>query len=239
LFLPETGQKYGACSRVTDAKWVKKLKSLWRDPEARRVFYALLGGKAIGLGLILTAMWGLPGYFGHAAHAADAAGAHSECVNPLNTAWTLSAAFLVFFMQAGFLFLEAGFARTRETVNVLLEGIVDTCLCGALFWAFGFAFMFGSGNGFIGLQYFFLHGAPEAYGSTGVPIEAFWLFQFAFADTCSTVTSGAMVGRTSFAGDLWYSIGVSGFIYPIFGHWAWGPDGWLNNTKRAPIRSVV
>jgi Amt family ammonium transporter len=56
---------------------------------------------------------------------------------------------------------------------------------------------------------------------------AYFLFQFAFADTCSTVTSGAMVGRTGFVGDLLYSVGVSGFIYPILGHWVWGPDGWL------------
>jgi Amt family ammonium transporter len=195
------------------------------------VFFALLGGKALGLLVLVAAIWGLPEYFGHPAHAAENGGVHSECVNPLNTVWTLSAAFLVFFMQAGFLFLEAGFSRTRETVNILLEGIVDTCLCGALFWAFGFAFMFGAGNGFIGHQYFFLQGAPETYGSTGVPMLAFWLFQFAFADTCSTITSGAMVGRTSFVGDLWYSVAVSGFIYPIFGHWAWGPDGWLSTIK--------
>src|SRR6185295_12153319 len=56
---------------------------------------------------------------------------------------------------------------------------------------------------------------------------AFWLFQYAFADTCSTITSGAMIGRTGFIGDLIYSVGVTGFIYPIIGHWAWGPDGWL------------
>src|SRR5207344_692826 len=148
-------------------------------------------------------------------------------VNPLNTLWVLVTAFLVFFMQAGFMFLEAGFARTRETVNVLLEGIVDTCLCGLLFWAFGFAFMFGSGNGFIGHEFFFLHGTPETYGSTGISILAFFLFQYAFADTCSTITSGAMIGRTGFIGDLVYSFFVSGFIYPIFGHWAWGPDGFL------------
>jgi hypothetical protein len=53
------------------------------------------------------------------------------------------------------------------------------------------------------------------------------LFQFAFADTCSTITSGAMIGRTSFVGDLIYSVAVSGFIYPIIGHWVWGPDGFL------------
>jgi len=195
------------------------------------VFLALLGGKLGGALILLAVIGGLAQYFGHPAFAGEEAPAHSECVNPLNTVWTLSAAFLVFFMQAGFLFLEAGFSRTRETVNVLLEGIVDTCLCGALFWAFGFAFMFGSGNGFIGYHYFFLEGTPDTYGSTGVPMLAFWLFQFAFADTCSTITSGAMVGRTAFAGDLWYSIAVSGFIYPVFGHWAWGPDGWLTTIK--------
>ena len=68
-----------------------------------------------------------------------------------------------------------------------------------------------------------------AYGTTSVAFLAFWLFQFAFADTASTVTSGAMVGRTGFKGDILYSITVSGFIYPIFGHWVWGPGGWLEN----------
>src|SRR5262249_20686440 len=71
-------------------------------------------------------------------------------VNPLNTVWTLVAAFLVFGMQVGFTMLEAGFCRSRETVNVLRECIVDTCLCGLLFFAFGFAFMVGHGNGLIG-----------------------------------------------------------------------------------------
>ena len=66
-------------------------------------------------------------------------------------------------------------------------------------------------------------------GTTGVPLLAYWVFQYAFADTCSTVTSGAMIGRCDFIGDILYSIGVTGFIYPIIGHWAWGPDGWLAN----------
>ena len=126
-------------------------------------------------------------------------------MNPINTVWVLVTAFLVFFMQAGFMALEAGFARSRETVNVLTECVVDTFLCGLLFWAFGFAFMFGEGNGLIGTQFFLLHGVPATYGSTGVAFLAFWLFQFAFADTCSTITSGAMVGRTGFKGDLLYS----------------------------------
>src|SRR4051794_27578477 len=87
--------------------------------------------------------------------------------------------------------------------------------------------MFENGNGFIGLHGFFLKGVADTYGTTGVPLLAFWLFQFAFADTCSTITSGAMVGRCGFIGDILYSIGVTGFLYPIIGHWAWGPDGWL------------
>ena len=77
------------------------------------------------------------------------------------------------------------------------------------------------------MNWFFLQGAPATYETTGVAFLAFWLFQFAFADTCSTITSGAMIGRTGLVGDLLYSVAVSGFIYPIIGHWAWGPDGFL------------
>jgi len=150
-----------------------------------------------------------------------------DIVNPLNTVWTLIAAFLVFAMQVGFVMLEAGFCRSRETVNVLVECVFDTCLCGILFWAIGYAFMFSEGNGFIGYHWFFLKGVPVTYGTTGVAILAHWIFQFAFADTCSTITSGAMIGRTDFIGDILYSLAVSGFIYPIIGHWAWGPDGFL------------
>jgi Amt family ammonium transporter len=153
--------------------------------------------------------------------------AAKDLINPLNTLWTLIAAFLVFAMQVGFVMLEAGFCRSRETVNVLVECVFDTCLCGILFWAIGYAFMFSEGNGFIGYHWFFLKGAPATFGTTGVSILAHWLFQFAFADTCSTITSGAMIGRTDFIGDILYSFAVSGFIYPIIGHWAWGPDGFL------------
>jgi Amt family ammonium transporter len=71
-----------------------------------------------------------------------------------------------------------------------------------------------------------------------VPLLAFWVFQFAFADTCSTITSGAMVGRCGFVGDILYSIGVTGFIYPIVGHWGWGPDGWLA-TMSTPFRDFA
>lgn len=236
-------------------KFIEKLK----DPQQRKLFFAILGGKALGVGLCFLLIAGASLYFGSAKvraqepastvtapaapttepakagttdgpvapAAAAPAPPNPPYVNPMNTMWVLITAFLVFFMQAGFMFLEAGLSRARESVNVMLEGVVDTCLCGILFYLWGFAWMFGAGNGLIGNQYYCLQHIPETYGTTGVATLAIFLFQFAFADTCSTITSGAMVGRTGFWGDLFYSFGVSGFIYPIFGHWAWGPDGWL------------
>jgi Amt family ammonium transporter len=257
-------------------RFIEKLK----DPKERKYFFALLGGKALGVSLCFLLIFGASFYFNsskvHAqspapavsgaaaapapaasaavapaaspAPAAAATPANPPYVNPINTMWVLVTAFLVFFMQAGFMFLEAGFARTRESVNVMLEGIVDTSLCGLLFYCWGFAWMFGHGNGFIGWgdgnghSWYFLQNLPDTYESTGVATIAVFLFQFAFADTCSTITSGAMVGRTGFWGDLWYSLGVSGFIYPIFGHWAWGPDGWLNAIpfwKAAPFHDFA
>ena len=258
-------------------KFIEKM----RDPIQRKLFFAIIGGKMLGVALCFLIIFCCSMYFGTSAKvhaqeapkapaasapaepAAAAAPAPSDAaaptapaapaapaepppnppyVNPLNTMWVLVTAFLVFFMQAGFMFLEAGFSRTRESVNVMLEGIVDTSLCGILFYCWGFAWMFGSGNGFIGNQYYCLQNIPDTYGTTGVATIAIFLFQFAFADTCSTITSGAMVGRTGFWGDLWYSIGVSGFLYPIFGHWAWGPDGWLNAIpfwKAAPFHDFA
>ncbi len=196
-----------------------------QNPAHRRNVAILMAGKLIGLGIVLLLMTTL---IPHAAHAQDSSGvATTDIVNATNTAWTLIAAFLVFCMQVGFVMLEAGFARQRESVNIMVEGIADTCICGITFWLWGFAFMFGTGTPFIGTTGFALQGLPATFGTTGVPILAFWVFQFAFADTCSTITSGAMIGRCDFIGDLIYSVGVTGFIYPILGHWSWGPDGFL------------
>ena len=204
-----------------------------RQRDTRRLIAVIVAGKMLGIGAVLGLMKGFAFFVDTPAGASTVAQvAHkaNDFVSPINTVWVLVTAFLVFFMQAGFMALEAGFARSRETVNILLECVFDTCLCGVLYWAIGFAFQFGEGNGLIGHQFFFLHGMTAAYGSTGVAFLAFFLFQFAFADTASTITSGAMVGRTSFKGDILYSTCVSGLIYPIFGHWVWGPGGWLANT---------
>ncbi len=224
---------------LTPNNKLSRLAERLRSPEWRRYAYALLGGKAIGITLLLGLILIITAFIGGPAHAGDPKLDGNAIVNPINTLWVLLAAFLVFAMQVGFTMLEAGFCRSRETVNVLMECIVDTCLCGLLFYAFGFAFMFGHGNGWIGWgddkghSWFMLQNIPATYETTGVSFLAFWLFQFAFADTCSTITSGAMIGRTSWWGDLIYSFFVSGFIYPIIGHWAWGPDGALASMGAA------
>lgn len=211
-----------------------------KQRETKVVFATVLAGKVLGVAGVLLAMKGFAWFFSEPVGASTTAvgrmaQATGNVVSATNTAWVLVAAFLVFFMQAGFMALEAGFARSRETVNILLECVFDTCLCGILYWAIGFAFQFGGGNSLIGHNYFFLQGIPKTYTYAGafdtkVAFLAFFLFQFAFADTASTITSGAMVGRTGFKGDILYSLAVSGFIYPIFGHWVWGPGGWLGNT---------
>jgi Amt family ammonium transporter len=212
-----------------------------KERDTRRLFGVLLGGKMLGIATLLGLVMVLSFVFGGAAGASTPetiTHKAGDFLSPVNTMWVLVAAFLVFFMQAGFMALEAGFARSRETVNILLECVFDTCLCGILYWAIGFAFQFGTGNGLIGHQYFFLQGITKGYGTTGVAFLAFFVFQFAFADTASTITSGAMVGRTSFKGDILYSAAVSGLIYPIIGHWAWGPGGWLQ-TMHSGVFSFV
>jgi len=143
--------------------------------------------------------------------------------------WTLIAAFLVFFMQAGFAMVEAGFTRAKNTVNIIMKNLMDMSIGAVAFWAIGFALMFGvSPLGLFGTTGFFL----SDYTSTGDSwILAFWMFQVVFAATAATIVSGAMAERTKYIGYLAYSAGISGIIYPIFGSWAWGGllngSGWL------------
>jgi Amt family ammonium transporter len=143
----------------------------------------------------------------------------------INTAWVLIAAFLVFFMQAGFGFLEAGFVRSKNVVNIMAENFMDTTMTTIGFWIGGFAIMFGAGTALFGTQYFFLRGLPDQIA--GVSAIAFFFFQFCFSAAASTIASGLMAERTSFRADLVYSFITGLFIYPLVGHWIWGPDGWL------------
>jgi len=158
----------------------------------------------------------------------SAQGVEEEPVfSAVDTIWVLISAFLVFFMQAGFGFLEAGFVRSKNVVNIMAENLMDTTSTTIGFIIAGFGIMFGSGNAFFGTEWFFLQGMPEVYGELTIPILAFFFFQFAFSAAASTIASGLMAERTDFRADLIYSFFTGLLIYPIFGHWVWG-GGWLS-----------
>src|SRR6202051_2457538 len=125
---------------------ISRLRERLRSPEWRRYGTTLLAGKGIGIALVLLVTGVTSVFIGGHSFAADPDLKGNDIVNPINTVWTLVAAFLVFGMQVGFTMLAAGFCRSRETVHVLMESVVDTCLCGILFYAFGFSFMFSHGN---------------------------------------------------------------------------------------------
>ncbi len=145
--------------------------------------------------------------------------------------WTLVAAFLVFFMQAGFAMVEAGFTRAKNAVNIIMKNLMDFSIGSLAYWAIGFGLMFGiSKTGWFGTSGFFL----SDFTRDGDPWTlAFWMFQVVFAATAVTIVSGAMAERTKFAGYLAYSLMISALIYPVYGSWAWGSlykgAGWLEN----------
>jgi Amt family ammonium transporter len=147
-------------------------------------------------------------------------------VSAIDTVWVLIAAFLVFFMQAGFGFLEAGFVRSKNVVNIMAENLMDTTMTTIGFIIAGFGIMFGAGNAFFGAEWFFLNGIPDIYPGLTIPTLAFFFFQFAFCAAASTIASGLMAERTDFRADLAYSFLTGLVIYPVFGHWVWG-GGWL------------
>ncbi|EDO33264.1 predicted protein [Nematostella vectensis] len=128
---------------------------------------------------------------------------------------------LVFFMQCGFAFLEAGSVRAKNTTNILIKNVLDVFIGALGYWLFGYAFAFGAkSNSFIGQWNFALSYLPTSEYST-------WFFQFVFAATAATIVSGAMAERTEFNTYLIYSIFLTGFIYPVVSHWGWHDNGWL------------
>ena len=159
------------------------------------------------------------------AYAEDAT-AESNAV-AIDTVWTLVAAFLVFFMQAGFAMVETGFTRAKNAANILMKNLMDFSVGSIAFWLIGFGIMFGtSAFGLFGKTGFFL-GAADPSTTDGLWQFAYWMFQVVFAATAATIVSGAMAERTKFPAYLFYSFFICALIYPIVGHWIWG-GGWLS-----------
>jgi Amt family ammonium transporter len=147
--------------------------------------------------------------------------------------WILIASFLVFFMQAGFAFLEAGMIRQTGVVNSLMENFMDACFGGLAFFAIGYGIAMGAdnGSGLFGTTNFFLSEAlvfvdGEAVYGEGISAFVMAVFQYAFAATAGTIATGAMAERTHFVGKIVYTIIVAAIIYPVVVHWVWG-GGWL------------
>lgn len=151
----------------------------------------------------------------------------------LNIVWTLVAATLVFFMQAGFAMVETGFTRAKNAVNILMKNMMDFSIGSLVFFIVGFGLMFGATtNGWIGSGFFGMSGLMNTDGGAEWSYT-FLIFQTVFAATSATIVSGAMAERTKFSGYLAYCVVICLFIYPLFGKWAWGSlfmdegAGWL------------
>ena len=158
----------------------------------------------------------------------------------VDTMWVLITAMLVFFMNLGFSAVEAGFARSKNCVNIMSKNFVVFAVSSLGFLLVGWGLMFGDGNGFLGLKgLFFAGGADnspavgEAYQGvysaiswTGVPFWAKFFFQLVFCGTAATIVSGAVAERIKYIAFILFSFAMAMFIYPVVGHWVWG-GGWL------------
>ena len=149
-----------------------------------------------------------------------------------NVIW-MFAAFLVFFMQAGFAFLGAGLIRAKNTTNYMTKSFMDFAIASLSFWAFGFALMWGtSAAGIAGNTNYFLTDAAD--GQTYVD----FVFQMVFAATAATIVAGAVAERTKTQTYLAYSFIIGAIIYPLYGHWVWG-GGWLGALDKIDLPAAA
>ena len=143
--------------------------------------------------------------------------------NANDVTWTLVAAFLVFFMQAGFALCEAGLTRAKNTGNILMKNMMDFCIGTPCYWVVGFGIMFAGAGPLIGGFDPLIRGS---YDFGPLPLWVYVVFQTVFCATAATIVSGSMAERTKFSAYCLYSAAISLIVYPISGHWIWG-GGWL------------
>ncbi len=150
----------------------------------------------------------------------------------VDTLWVIDCAILVFIMQAGFMCMETGLSRHKNSINVALKNAADFGLAVVIFWLFGFGLMFGeSFNGYFGTNLFFFKTDQAEY-------MTYFVFQAMFVATAATIVSGAVAERMKFNGYLIITIIATGIIYPIVGHWAWS-SSYLNNIDATRQLLVV
>jgi Amt family ammonium transporter len=153
----------------------------------------------------------------------------STIASGLNTVWVLLAAALVFFMEAGFAMLEAGFIRAKNSLNIIMKVFIDCCSGLLGYFLIGFGLMYGlSRFGIFGTTGFLLQGSMDnlpLLKQYGLPVEVYWMFQAAFAVAVATIVSGAVAERMKFLPYMVFSFAATAVIYPIAGHLVWNPDG--------------
>ena len=149
----------------------------------------------------------------------------------VDTLWVFLAAVLVFFMNLGFASLEAGMARSKNTVNILSKNFIVFAVSSLGFMLLGWGLMFGGDNPFLGTQHLFILGESDLsfYDDTLTSNVPFWgkfFFQLVFCGTAATIVSGAVAERIKYITFIVFSFVLTLVIYPIVGHWVWG-GGWL------------
>lgn len=145
----------------------------------------------------------------------------SKSSSEMFAVWFLIGAALVFWMQAGFAMVEAGFTRAKNTGNIIMKNLMDFCLGTAVFILIGFGFLLGEDAcGLIGKPGFDIFTSYDNFDFSG------FVFNLVFCATTATIVSGAMAERTKFLSYCVYSAVISALIYPIEAHWVWG-GGWL------------
>ena len=150
---------------------------------------------------------------------------NEEILNAINgqlfAVWFLIGAALVFWMQAGFAMVEAGFTRAKNTGNILMKNLMDFCIGTIVFILIGFGLLLGEDLvGLIGKPGFDIFTSYENFDWSN------FVFNLVFCATTATIVSGAMAERTKFLSYCIYSAVISALIYPIEAHWIWG-GGWL------------
>ena len=150
----------------------------------------------------------------------------------IDTLWVLLAAILVFFMNLGFASVEAGFARAKNTVNILSKNFIVFAISSLGFMLLGWGLMFGGDDLFVGTEHLFILGQSDLsfYDDTLTSSVPFWgkfFFQLVFCGTAATIVSGAVAERIKYISFIIFSFVLTLVIYPIVGHWIWG-GGWLS-----------
>ena len=148
-----------------------------------------------------------------------------------DTLWVFLAAILVFFMNLGFACVEAGFARAKNTVNILSKNFIVFAVSSLGFLLLGWGLMFGGDNPLVGTEHLFPLGSGDHsfYDDTLTASVPFWgkfFFQLVFCGTAATIVSGAVAERVKYLSFILFSFVLTLAIYPVVGHWIWG-GGWL------------